>query len=681
MKSFPNHFPLFLSVACVPLAGAASVPALGQEQVPAADGDLLFEPDYFRASAPATALDMVLRVPGFAIDSGDAVRGYAGAAGNVLIDGARPSTKNDTIETLLRAIPAGQVARLELIRGDRPGLDRQGVQLVLNVVRKATGDAVRTYTLSGYAYPDGTVRPSFRFETSRRKPGGGWEASVLLSTNQDESGTGQRMRRGAQGEEIEHARIAVDSPIKGAEARLAGDLPFAGGTVRGNMSLGHQDYRTHERLDFLTGPFAEETARIDDKIRTDNAEAGMEWTRLFGKSLTAKLLLLGTRKDVAIRSASNEGGLASEYEGDSLADERIVRLALDRPSDNGPGWEAGAEIAYNSLGSKARLSLDDIPFALPNADIKVSERRGDAFARLKWTLSRSVQAEATIRVEHSSLRQLDRSSGTDLDRDFGFVKPKLALQWDMSPRSQLRLRAEREVGQLDFSDFASTASLIDGTIDAGNVDLRPQTAWIYEAAWERRFARDGALTVTLRREQIDNVLDRLPVGTLDAPGNIGPGTVDTVALGLSLPLDAIGLAGGRLAFDGEWNRSEVRDPVTGLARAITAKAPFAGDLHATLDRPALKSSFTLDVYFGQELTYSRIDEVRRTFDEPYVSLKWTYRPSKRLTVEASAENILSRKRQRDRDLYDGPRDAASLLFSEHRTYRSRSGLFLSLRFQ
>ncbi|MBL8646858.1 MAG: hypothetical protein JNL46_06360 [Sphingosinicella sp.] len=92
--------------------------------------DLVFEPAYFEQAAPVTAFDMVARLPGFVIDSGDAVRGYAGAAGNVLVDGVRPSTKNRTLDDILKAIPASQVARIELIRTARPGLDQKGAQLL-----------------------------------------------------------------------------------------------------------------------------------------------------------------------------------------------------------------------------------------------------------------------------------------------------------------------------------------------------------------------------------------------------------------------------------------------------------------------------------------------------------------------------------------------------------------------
>ena len=160
---------------------AQGTPALAA----APSGDVLFEPAYFAESSPITALDMVRRVPGFVLDSGDSVRGFAGAAGNVLIDGVRPSTKSRTIDDALKAIPASQVARIELIRTPRPGLDQQGAQLLVNVVRVADSSRVEAFTLSNYAYPGRGLLPSLRAETSRRGGTGGWEASLLLSLNQD----------------------------------------------------------------------------------------------------------------------------------------------------------------------------------------------------------------------------------------------------------------------------------------------------------------------------------------------------------------------------------------------------------------------------------------------------------------------------------------------------------------
>jgi len=40
--------------------------------------------------------------------------------------------------------------------------------------------------------------------------------------------------------------------------------------------------------------------------------------------------------------------------------------------------------------------------------------------------------------------------------------------------NQLRFLLERDVSQLDFTEFASAVSLFDGTVDLGNPNLEPE---------------------------------------------------------------------------------------------------------------------------------------------------------------------------------------------------------------
>src|SRR5438105_3470000 len=114
-------------------AAAAVVPAAPQQGVTS------YGPDFFAAYRPANAAEMIAHIPGFSLDTGDAVRGYEGAAGNVLIDGRRPATKTDSLGEVLRRIPFTQVARIDVVSGGAPGIDMQGKTVIANVIRKAGG--------------------------------------------------------------------------------------------------------------------------------------------------------------------------------------------------------------------------------------------------------------------------------------------------------------------------------------------------------------------------------------------------------------------------------------------------------------------------------------------------------------------------------------------------------------
>src|SRR3546814_15094312 len=49
----------------------------------------VFRPDFYADRRPRTALDIVVATPGFQLAAGSAGRGLAGAAGHVLLNGAR----------------------------------------------------------------------------------------------------------------------------------------------------------------------------------------------------------------------------------------------------------------------------------------------------------------------------------------------------------------------------------------------------------------------------------------------------------------------------------------------------------------------------------------------------------------------------------------------------------------
>ena len=80
---------------------------------------------------------MVRKLPGFELIEGDEeVRGFTGSRGNILFDGRAPTSKQETLEQMLRRIPASAVLRIELIRGGAKSTATGGYDLVANVIRR-----------------------------------------------------------------------------------------------------------------------------------------------------------------------------------------------------------------------------------------------------------------------------------------------------------------------------------------------------------------------------------------------------------------------------------------------------------------------------------------------------------------------------------------------------------------
>ena len=243
-RSYRAVRPLRSAAASVALSTAIlSAPAMAQETAaapappvaasPDQQGVLTYPPEYFAAARPATALEMVQRTPGFSFENGSSVRGFAGGAGNVLVDGERPLTKTETLEDILRKIPASSVLRIEVIRGGAPGIDMQGRTVLANVVRKSDVATTGAVALSSHFLWDGRILPGFRAEFQRRGGGRLLELSTIIGQGPDDSTAGgNRIRLSGAGATLIQSDLEARS--QGTKYWYTGayETPFAGGKLR-----------------------------------------------------------------------------------------------------------------------------------------------------------------------------------------------------------------------------------------------------------------------------------------------------------------------------------------------------------------------------------------------------------------------------------------------------------------
>ena len=184
------------------IATAAPAPALAiaQESAPAAaqavtpatnQGVTSYPASFFAEAQPNSAMDMIARIPGFAFDPGDSVRGYGGAAGNVLIDGQRNASKSEGLEDALRRLQAKQVERIDIIRGGAPGIDMQGKTVIANVVLRKDGGGSWLFAVANAIHQDGRTSPAMRFEgTAPVGPGTFTWSNLFYKSIDDGAGEG-----------------------------------------------------------------------------------------------------------------------------------------------------------------------------------------------------------------------------------------------------------------------------------------------------------------------------------------------------------------------------------------------------------------------------------------------------------------------------------------------------------
>lgn len=661
-----------------PAVAQTATASTGPVQNTSQQGVLVFEQAFFADARPDTALDMIARLPGFGLDGGDSgTRGFAGAAGNVLIDGVRPSTKSDDLEQILRRISAGGVARIELIRGGAPGIDMQGRSVIANVILVRTVTTERVIDVNAYLYPDGHIGPVLAARWSRREGDDQIEGSISgFSDRTDGTGDGFRRRFDPAGNLIQDADLVLWDRIRNLRATGAIQRRVGGGLLRVNGLASW--FGNENSQDLLIRSGAGSDSFNDEQSDNVDSELGVNWTRDLGPRTGMELTALQRNATNDYTGVSESSGGSSTFTADSTSGESIARAVLRfRPTDRW-AFETGGEVAYNFLDSATAFEENGIPIPLPSASVKVEELRGEAFGQATWRPAPSLTLEASLRVEVSEISQ---SGDSDLTKSFVYPKPRLQATWTPWAGHQFRFRAEREVGQLDFGDFVASSDIDIGQVDGGNPDLEPQTSTVIEVIYERRFWREGVFDVTWQHSEFQDVVDVIPLtGGFDGVGNIGDGTADFFRLGLTLPTDPLGIPNGRLQTRGRWSSTSVVDPVTGEARRFQGNQAFGCGLEFNQDLMGGRWSwgFEHDCNIDRGRSF-RVREVRTFYAEPEVSAFAQWKPQRDLTVRVDLGNASDRVRGNDREIHTGPRDTAPLAFREVRRTKMSRWLFVQIR--
>ncbi len=429
---------------------------------PANTGDRVsYDAAFFTQFNPQNALDMVNQTPGFSLNGGEDRRGFSGAVGNLLIDGERPVAKSQSVQTILQNIPAGQVLRIEVLRGAAVAGDASGQSVLVNVVRTPNaGSGVwgAGFEQTNHTSPQGNVSWSGR--TGAVEYGLG--ASIYSN---DRSLPGRRYYALPDGTLTDF----IDTPLpqEFREATLNGNfaMPVWGGRLSTTGQFDVWRYHSGLRLnDFvfqggpLQGIFNQEYTE-----RQWSFEIGANYDRDFGP-WSLSLVSLVTRRyyNNHEMDLSLDGGQALT-ELDVLhqhrnAGESILRAALAR--DFGPRnhLEFGAEGALNTLDASVDFTADtgSGPDVVPvgNGNVTVEEKRAEVFASYTWRPNDRWSVEARAANEFSTL-----TFTGDYDQvvRLSYFKPSIQVTRTLGGGNQLRLRGYRDVEPAQFRRLRGAA--------------------------------------------------------------------------------------------------------------------------------------------------------------------------------------------------------------------------------
>lgn len=675
------------------LAGmAAIVASQAGAQTAATQSDVeVFEPAYFARFNPATAEDMVRQLPGFAVDDGDRVRGFGGAAGNVLINGQRPSTKGGLGDVLGR-IPVANVLRIEIVTGSSARLDMRGQTKVANVIVKSVEVPVSgNWQVVGRRYQDGRISGSTDVTTTLPAFDGTLTLSVEAgSPNSGRGGPGSSPRSfgrrayydGSLNLFEQHAGLSLNN-TQSIEPAFEFKRSLDWGTLNLNGSFDTTESNGSNFTEVYSPGFTGPVSRLEtneNSSETDTYELNGDLQFQLGSG-TAKLIALHQRSESASDSlfgfyaGSGSFSRSVQVQSNDTSGESILRGTLSWPLGDKHAVEVAIEGAYNFLdGARKLTSNTGADLTPPGSDTIVEELRGEVQISDVWQITPDLTLEPGLKFEYSQIKQEGRLSSTTsvfAEREFTYPKPSITATWRPNGAQQLRASLKREVAQLDFSDFVSAVEVVNDQVTGGNADLEPQKVWALESQFEQRFWGDGVLTLLGSFEKVSDVQDQVPVvplgGSLlqafDGPGNLGEGETWSLGVKASIPLKNLGVPDARLDVELKSGNSEVLDPVTGDVREFSDAFGLSRNLRISFRQDLPQYGFSYGLTFNESggATSYRLRETskrQRTGDDLSVFIET--KEFFGLNIRAGVNDILETAFINTRAVYDAPRSTGNL---------------------
>lgn len=655
---------IILSALALAVAVAWIGPAAAQD-APAGEA-VVYGADYFARFKPQTAYDIALVVPGFALEEMTQARGLLASAGNVLVDGQRPTAKSGGLQEVLSRIPAASVVRVEVSRGGPARAEAAGQALFVNIVR-ARAVSSGTWLVQVERPTEPVLNGRAEGAITRRigdwdltgKVNGYWQQRNYLYYRRTTVGADGGLRQF----QLEDAPAERGEAYMSAEAKglIGGGALTLTGRFGRDVSFRQRNRENRASLELDNLPATQQ--QIGDDLTRLVGEGGIEWVRERPTGWTLRLAGLSSWIDSEQAQVSESGPFGapaasrSSFANDQTALEMVARGSLSRSGRLSP--EAGLEVAFNQLDSVVTAGQDRGGVPVVGADRReetiVEETRAEVFANLKWAASERLRLEGGLAVEVSEIAVSgDRTNRQDLV----FFKPTASVSYSLGDGVLGRATLQRRVGQLDFADFAASASLSDDRVLAGNANLRPEQSWRAAVGLDLRSERRGALSLEAYYEAVEDVLEQ---AILNAQGDIGLANLGSAERwGLTargtLPLAPV-VPGARLELTVNWRDSRFDDPLTGETRTLTYFTPLTGNLGFRQDLEEAGLAWGVRAVFREQDKWYFVDErsfrYRGTTYSAFVETTWFFGLKTRLDVE----NIGERRNGDTREFFQPDRRA------------------------
>jgi hypothetical protein len=660
------------STAFAQATAPATDPAVAPAPKPATSASKrVYTPADFARYAPKTAYDMLVQVAGFTIRTADQERGLGQASENVLINGERIANKSSGAVDQLRRTPISNVERIEVLDAASlgiAGLSGQVANVVLKAVQKASGNFEwRPDFRAHFATPNffngsvsytGKTGPVDYTLTVKSEPGRGGFGGEILIYDRNNVLTERR-------NEIYHGEF--DPLTLQTKFRLDGP-----GSSVGNLTLGYTPYwgpahRHDRRFIIATG----ETRRRQTTAKNSGwyYDVNADYDFALGPG---RLKLIGLRhfdhEPIVTTQVLTFGNATQEgvrFSRNSHIGETIGRAEYGWKTGQND-WQVSFERAFNSLDQKGGFfelspqgQFEEVPF--PEGTGKVTEVRYESIA----TLSRPLGPRLDLQVAGGGeISYLDRVDDDEPARKFFRPKGSVTLGWRPAAGWDASLKLRRRVGQISFYDFLAQPNLSSDRENAGNPQLVPPQSWEMETEVGRELGKWGKTRLRTYYHLVEDIVDYIPLANhSEGVGNLPHATRFGVESTSTIQFDPIGWAGAKLDARFGFEKTRVKDPLTGDKRPISSTRDRWIYLDLRHDIPGTQLAWGSGLSYDHFAKTFFLTEVYRSWEGPvWFNLYVEHKNVDGMTVRADVGNILNARHRWTRYVYTDWRDSAPINF-------------------
>lgn len=700
---------------------------------------LVYDQQFFAEFEPVSVGDQLRRVPGvaFTSDIGESdspqLRGLGQGYTQVLVNGRPiPGAGNDR-SVYVDRIPAEIVDRIEIIRSPGADIDSQGVGGTINIILKDGASLPPGVILRMGATHDidqGKTRGNFSASTSGSNKAETVFYSLTVDAQErynnkevveevfesDSVGFDDEVARGGMGRSLQRwdhpdQSVAIER-VEEMDSRDTRDLSFNGDVtwrISDDSTLRIDGFMLTTSRDEHQDTWIYEGDGSVGGLDLDNPELEFQDADFNQDSYGFSAIFDHTLSDVSSFSLDlsyndfTDDSVELSYE--ETNEDLVTRESID--ADDGewlvggsysrslPTWAPqGAELKVGVAAKwkerDYRLVVDDdlgeSDYSTSDGRFNYQEDRLDAYARIKWGLSETVELETGLRAESTDTSQdyttdlseggvLDSTETGSADSSEFHLNPSVHLLWKLTEQDQMRFSVARTVRRPGIDQLIPSYTLEspgDEDVTIGNPDVNFETSLGFDVGYERRFGSQGVFGVNYFYRDISDLIalvntgedvDTIGLDPDDFPGglysyeNIGDATTHGIEFDLSTPLDMFGWeeTGVFANYTRLW--SDRADPATGRDIAIDFQPEYVYNIGITQNIPSWGSSFGFSYQKQGESRFVTYGEIESQLYDGNLEFFLEKRIGESMVLRLTGNNLLDADSQQAEAGFDGDNGA------------------------